>query len=452
MIFFHSLTILTLAISSIFSNTESSLPSEIPDESCGYVEVREGAYMFWLLYGADTSDSVPRKDKPLLLWLQGGPGASSTGFGNFEEIGPLDVNLNKRSTTGIKEANVLFVDNPVGCGYSYVLDKGALTTNISGITSDFMIFFRAFLEKLPVFETIPFYMAGESYGGKMVSAFGVALYEAIQEETIQCKFMGIALGDSLISFPETVLSYGPYLYSLSLLDEKDFHRVQDVAGKIAKATEEGDYETAMYLNDLQNKLIASATDNVDVYYVLRHNTPDFDKFASIYKHILRLSPHQKRFPRYIARTHSDSLFELMNGPIRKKLKIIPDFVTWGGQSGMVAQAQKLDIPSSVLSDVSKLLRDGVKVVVYEGQLDMICGILGAESWIKKLNWDYLPQFSNSSRKPLYVQASSKIPTKHTAGFLKAFKNFELYYILKAGHMVPKDAPEMALEMLINILK
>jgi len=32
---------------------------------------------------------------------QGGPGASSTGFGNFVEIGPLDVNLAPRNTTWV---------------------------------------------------------------------------------------------------------------------------------------------------------------------------------------------------------------------------------------------------------------------------------------------------------------------------------------------------------------
>ena len=149
------------------------------------------------------------------------------------------------------------------------------------------------------------------------------------------------------------------------------------------------------------------------------------------------------------RSQSDPLFKLMNGPIREKLGIIPNNVTWGGQSEMVAETQRNDIPSSVLSDVGKLIRGGVKVVVYEGQLDMICGTLGAESWIAKIDWDGLPQFLNSSRKPLY--APSKRAKKETGAFLKKYKNFELYYILNAGHMVPLDAPEMALEMLRMIL-
>jgi len=42
------------------------------------------------------------------------PGGSSTGFGNFEEIGPLDVSLQPRNTSWVTLTNVLFVDNPVG--------------------------------------------------------------------------------------------------------------------------------------------------------------------------------------------------------------------------------------------------------------------------------------------------------------------------------------------------
>lgn len=34
-------------------------------------------------------------------FLQGGPGSSSCGYGNFMEIGPLDVNLNPRNETWV---------------------------------------------------------------------------------------------------------------------------------------------------------------------------------------------------------------------------------------------------------------------------------------------------------------------------------------------------------------
>lgn len=252
----------------------------------------------------------------------------------------------------------------------------------------------------------------------------------------------------MISFQDTTLSYAPYLFSLSLLDEKDFVRVQKLGKEVVKATDEGDYHKAMDLTDQLNDLIGHVTDNVDVYYVLRHNQADFNMIHSMSPWYTKLSNNQI-FAQYLMRSQSDPLVKLMNGPIRKKLGIIPDNVTWGGQSEMVAETQRNDIPSSVLSDVGKLIKGGVKVVVYEGQLDMICGTLGAESWIAKLNWDGLSQFLNSSRKPLY--APSKLAKKETGAFLKSYKNFELYYILNAGHMVPIDAPEMALEMLRMIL-
>ena len=122
--------LVSIAVFSLFFYLAASSPA-IPDEDWNYVKVRENAFMFWWLYGAHTTQSQ-RLSRPLVMWLQGGPGGSSTGFGNFEELGPLTVNLTPRNTTWLRAANVLFVDNPVGAGYSYVTDKSAFTTNVTG--------------------------------------------------------------------------------------------------------------------------------------------------------------------------------------------------------------------------------------------------------------------------------------------------------------------------------
>lgn len=52
----------------------------------------------------------------------------------------------------VQAANVLFVDNPVGTGYSYVTEDSAYTTDVSQIAADLMTLFRQFLEDLPVFK------------------------------------------------------------------------------------------------------------------------------------------------------------------------------------------------------------------------------------------------------------------------------------------------------------
>ena len=123
--------VVVFCLSIILCSTDKDTTG-IPDERWGYVTVRADAHMFWWLYGAVTEEPSERLSKPLIMWLQGGPGASSTGYGNFEELGPLTVNLTPRNTSWTRAANVLFVDNPVGSGFSYVTKVSALTTNVSG--------------------------------------------------------------------------------------------------------------------------------------------------------------------------------------------------------------------------------------------------------------------------------------------------------------------------------
>ena len=68
------------------------------------------------------------------------------------EIGPEDVDLKPRNTSWTLAANVLFVDNPVGTGYSYVDDNSAFTTNVTGIARDLITLFKAFLKIHVVFQ------------------------------------------------------------------------------------------------------------------------------------------------------------------------------------------------------------------------------------------------------------------------------------------------------------
>ena len=72
------------------------------EQEWGFVNVRPKAHMFWWLYYT-TADVTTYYDKPLVIWLQGGPGASSTGYGNFEEIGPVDSKLKSRNYTWVNK-------------------------------------------------------------------------------------------------------------------------------------------------------------------------------------------------------------------------------------------------------------------------------------------------------------------------------------------------------------
>ena len=113
--------------------------------------------------------------KALVIWLQGGPGASSTGYGNFAELGPLDADLNPRPTTWLNKYNVLFVDNPVGTGYSHADSSRALTTNNRQIADDFVVLLQGFYEAVPKLKKTPLYIFCESYGGKMTAEIALVV-------------------------------------------------------------------------------------------------------------------------------------------------------------------------------------------------------------------------------------------------------------------------------------
>lgn len=134
--------------------------------------------MFWWLYYT-TAEVHTYTDRPLLIWLQGGPGASSTGFGNFAELGPLDVDLKVRNHTWVKDANVLFIDSPVGTGFSYVEDSKALATTDEQIALDLVEFLRGFYKAHHEFENVPLYILSESYGGKVAALFAFELDKVI---------------------------------------------------------------------------------------------------------------------------------------------------------------------------------------------------------------------------------------------------------------------------------
>uniref|UniRef100_A0A8D1B988 Carboxypeptidase n=1 Tax=Sus scrofa TaxID=9823 RepID=A0A8D1B988_PIG len=408
-------------------------------EAWDYVTVRKDAHMFWWLYYA-TNPCKNFTELPLVMWLQGGPGGSSTGFGNFEEIGPLDSDLKPRRTTWLQAASLLFVDNPVGTGFSYVNRSNAYAKDLATVASDMMVLLKTFFDRHKEFQTIPFYIFSESYGGKMAAGIALELHKAIQQGTIQCNFAGVALGDSWISPLDSVVSWGPYLYSMSLLDDQGLAEVSQVAEQVLDAINKGLYREATDLWGKAEMVVEQNTDGVNFYNILTKSSPMSAVELSLeftQSHLVRL------FQRHVRHLQQNALSQLMNGPIRKKLKIIPEDCFWGGQATNVFLNMEGDFMKPVISIVDELLEAGVNVTVYNGQLDLIVDTMGQEAWLRKLKWAELPKFNQLRWKPLYSDPKSS----ETSAFVKSYKNLAFYWILRAGHMVPSDQGDMALKML-----
>ncbi|KAL0926138.1 hypothetical protein M5K25_004532 [Dendrobium thyrsiflorum] len=146
------------------------------------IDDESGAELFY--YFAE-SERKPEED-PLILWLTGGPGCS--GFvGLALHMGPLNFktdNFDGNSATLVinpyawtKIASMIFLDWPVGTGFSYsTSDKDYITEDIQTKRNIYK-FLRKWLLSHPNFVSNPFYMGGESYGGKMATLLSHEIVE-----------------------------------------------------------------------------------------------------------------------------------------------------------------------------------------------------------------------------------------------------------------------------------
>lgn len=54
--------------------------------------------MFWWFHYTIAEGVKDPTERPLILWLQGGPGMSSSAYGNFFTLGPLNEELKPRES------------------------------------------------------------------------------------------------------------------------------------------------------------------------------------------------------------------------------------------------------------------------------------------------------------------------------------------------------------------
>ena len=129
-----------------------------------------GNMFFWFFPAAENPETAP-----VVIWLQGGPGGSSM-FGALKLHGPVitstDENNNLNGSTHnqwtwARRHNMIYIDNPVGAGYSFS-DK--LPTTNDDVTDNLYEFLQQWYTLFPEYQGNPWYPFGESYAGKFVPA------------------------------------------------------------------------------------------------------------------------------------------------------------------------------------------------------------------------------------------------------------------------------------------
>jgi len=96
-----------------------------------------------------------------------------------------------------------------------------------------------------------------------------------------------------------------------------------------------------------------------------------------------------------------------------------------------------DFTRSYASEVADLLNNGIRTVIYAGDVDFICNYLGNRAWTQALDWNHKEEFNQSEDVDWF----------NGSGMVRSSNGFTFLQVYDAGHMVPTDQPEAALQLI-----
>jgi cathepsin A (carboxypeptidase C) len=113
---------------------------------------------------------------------------------------------------------------------------------------------------------------------------------------------------------------------------------------------------------------------------------------------------------------------------------------WEECSNSVHSALLGDWLNNLATKLTDVIESGLDVLVYSGDKDFVCNWRGGEAWTNAVSWSGQEEFQKTAYTKWMVNGKA-------AGELKKVQNFKFLRVYDAGHMVPMDQPEVALEML-----
>jgi len=400
-------------------------------QTAGYIKAANGInapnYFFWLV----ESKSAPATD-PLLMWLSGGPGCSSQ-LALFAENGPCTINSDGATTTlnpysWNAKANVIWVDQPAGVGFS----SGLGTHNEEGVASNMHTFLQGFYAEFPKYQDVPFYIFGESYAGHYVPAIAHKIWEENKAgNALNIPMAGIAVGNGL-THPEE-----QYKWYAEMGGDGGQSEGGHAPGVFNQAT-----VTAMNLAmPACTAAIHQCNSNTANATACLAASEGCNLITQIPYRLTGKNPYDMRIPCEHGNLCYDfSMVEtyLNSDSVKADLGVNGKWESCNMAVNLLFQTAG-DWMHNFHMKIPELLHDGIEVLIYAGDVDFICNWLGNKAWTKKLEWDKKDDFNNAADEEWQINGE-------TVAKLRSADNFHFMQVYEAGHMVPMDKPAESLAM------
>ena len=402
----------------------------------GYFDIDSATnkhYFFWMFEAKQNPSTAP-----VILWMTGGPGCSS-GLAILAENGPCHVN----ETTGSlynnphswnNVANVIYIDQPAGVGFSYG-DQAGYDHNETQVAEDMLHFMQAFYAAYPNYLQNKLFVYGESYGGHYAPATAHRIWQSNNAgEGVKMPLAGLSTGNGMTQ-PEVQLQwYGKLSYEWC----------KTVKGE--PCISESTYNTMQSQIPQCVSLIQTCNANANasgcqdaMNYCLNTQLAPFEQTG------LNVYDIRKPCVGQLCYNFTQAVAFMNRQDVQQSLGVASEHITWQTCNMQVNQMFGKDWMRNFDQYVKDLLNSEIRVLVYSGDVDFICNWLGNKAWTLQLQWNKQPEFNSVQDYPWWV---NEVPAGRVRT-VKGTKNNNLFTFLQihaAGHMVPMDQPAAALAM------
>lgn len=417
-----------------FSLTSEPVAADFCDATkqySGYFHIdgsKSKNYFYWFF----ESRGDPVND-PVIIWLTGGPGCSSI-LALFQENGPCSVNddltLKRNPFSWNERANIMWIDQPVGVGFSYG-DESEYDSTEKEVGDDMFHFLQSFFKAYPQYQKQPFYVFGESYGGHYVPAVAHRVFEGNNnKEGLHINLQGISIGNGLTD-PEVQYKYYPQMAY------NNTYGVKAVAYPVYLAMEAAVKPCTSMITKCQKSdaacLAAQAFCNAALVA----------PYAGSGLNVYDVREECKVPPLCYDFSSVDKFLNLQS--TREALHVNKHSAKWTSCNMDVHSRFSYDWMKNFHQLVTPMIESGIEVLVYAGDADFIVNWYGCKAWTLELDWSKKAEFQQAPDNDWSVDGKK-------AGKLRNVGPFSFLQVFEAGHMVPLNQPKNSLAMLKQFTK
>lgn len=363
--------------------------------------------------------------------------------GALMEIGPYrlkdDHTLVENEGSWHEFANVLFVDQPVGTGFSYV-NTDHYVQELGQMSDQFVVFLTKFFAIFPEYEADDIYISGESYAGQHIPYIADGIHKRNEQHPDQTQWSvkGLLIGNGWIDPEPQYLSYLTFAYKHGMVEKgsPDAKALEMQVSICSKDLEAGGSEhvDTKSCEEILNRLLQRTRHKNKKGEEVCWNMYDVRKEDSFPSCGMNWPPDLTSLTPYLRRKD-----------VTDALHINPDKKSgWVECAGSVSSAFRAHNSKPAVQLLPGIL-ERTPVILFSGDQDLICNHIGTEESINGMKWNGGKGFELSTGS--WAPREEWLYEGELAGLYQTARNLTYVLFYNSSHMVPFDVPRLSRDML-----